>query len=117
MTDATHVPTYAPSRNWSLAKIGGSLGIAGSVIGILIFIVGCFGFSAAFYLSLIPLILGIPGLVLTIIGGFQKNPGVEDTGIVASYLINIAVISGALLLMAVWRNWTFFAGTPGGGAH
>ena|SRR5687767_2518657 len=117
MSDATHAPAYAPTRNWSPAKIGGSLGIAGSVIGLLIFLAGCFGFSAAFYLSPIPLILGIPGLVLTIIGGFQKNPGVEDIGIVASYLINIAVISGALLLIAVWRNWTFFAGTAGGGAH
>ncbi len=94
----------------SLAKIGGALGVAGAIIGMLIFVVGCFGFSAAFYLSPIPLVLGIPGLALTIIGGFQKNPGIEDTGIIAGYLTNIAVISGALLLMAVWLGWTFFAG-------
>ena len=97
-------------RRASLAKIGASLGIAGSIIGIAIFVLGCFGFSAAFALSLIPLILGIPGLLITIIGGFQKHTGVEDTHVVASYLINIAVISGALLEMAVWLNWTFFAG-------
>ena len=104
-------PTAFPTRpGMSLAKIGGALGIAGSVIGILIFLAGCFGFSAAFYLSLIPLILGVPGLVLTIIGGFQKNPGIEDTGIIASYLINIAVIAGSLLLVAAWLHWSFFAG-------
>ena len=98
------------SRRVPLAKIGGSLGIAGSIICIAVFVLGCFGFSAAFSLSLIPLILGIPGLLITIVGGFQKHTGVEDTHVVASYLINIAVISGALLEMAVWLNWTFFAG-------
>jgi hypothetical protein len=111
MSEATHSAGYSgTSRGFSLAKIGGALGIAGAIIGIAIFVLGCFGFSAAFSLSLIPLILGVPGLVLTIIGGFQKNPGLEDPGVVASYLINIAVISGALLLMSVWLNWSFFAG-------
>ena len=114
MSEATQTHGYGGTgllgHRVSFAKIGGALGIAGSIIGIAIFVMGCFGFSAAFYLSPIPLILGIPGLVLTIMGGFQKNPGIEDTGVLAGYLINIAVISGALLLMAVWRNWTFFAG-------
>ena len=36
----------------SLVKVGGALAIAGTVIGTLIFVAGCFGFSAAFMLSL-----------------------------------------------------------------
>ena len=99
-----------PGRKTPLAKIGGALSIAGSIIGILIFVGGCFGFAASFYLSPIPLALGTIGLILTIIGGFQKHPGLEDTHVVAGYLINIAVICGALLEMAVWLNWTFFFG-------
>ena len=86
------------------------MGIAGTIIGMAIFIGGCFGFSASFALSPIPLILGIPGLLLTIIGGFQKSTGIEDSHLVAGYFLNIAVISGALLEMAVWRGWIFFAG-------
>jgi hypothetical protein len=92
----------------SLAKIGGALGIAGACIGIGIFIVACAGFGAAFYLSLIPLILGIPGLILSIIGGFQKPTGVEDTHVVAALILNMAVIFGALLEMAVWLRWPLF---------
>lgn len=94
----------------SYGKIGGALGIAGTIIGIAIFVAGCFGFGASFMLSPIPLALGVIGLVLTIIGGFQRHAGVEDTHIVASYLINIAVIAGGLLEMAVWLGWTLFAG-------
>jgi hypothetical protein len=114
MSEASHSVSHltpGPHRTGtSVAKVGAALGIAGSIIGIGLFLLACFGFSAAFRLSPIPMLLGSGGLVLTIIGGFQRNPGLEDPQIVASYLINIAVISGALLEMAVWQGWTFFAG-------
>jgi len=118
MSEATQTVghgTGSIGRGMSFAKIGGSLGIAGTIIGIAIFVMGCFGFTAAFYLSPIPLILGVPGLVLSIIGGFQKKPGIEDTGVLAGYLVNIAVICGSLLLMAAWLHWSFFAGTSAAG--
>ena len=108
MSDAT--ASFTAGRRVSLARIGAALGVAGTIIGMAIFVVGCFGFSAVFALSLIPLVLGIPGLILTIVGGFRKDHGLDDPQIVASYLINIAVIAGALLEMAIWMNWTFFAG-------
>ncbi len=106
----SELPLRATGRGTSLAKIGGALGIAGSIIGMIIFLGGCFGFNASFVLSPIPLVLGCLGLVLTVMGGFQKNPGIEDPHLVASYLINIAVISGALLEMAAWLGWSFFVG-------
>ncbi|HEX8521815.1 MAG TPA: hypothetical protein VF669_06125 [Tepidisphaeraceae bacterium] len=102
-------PLRLPSST-SYAKIGGALGIAGSIIGIAIFVGGCFGFGASFLMSPIPLALGSIGLILTIVGGFQRNPGIEDAHVVAGYCINIAVISGALLEMSIWLNWSFFAG-------
>jgi hypothetical protein len=45
----------------SLVKVGGALAIAGTIIGAMIFVAGCFGFSAAFMLSLIPTIFGAVG--------------------------------------------------------
>jgi hypothetical protein len=99
----------------SLVKVGGALAIAGTVIGTAIFVMGCFGFGAAFALSPIPVILGAVGLSLTLVGGFFQDPvGVEDTHAVAALLLNIAVIAGGFLEIAIWRGWSIFA--VGGGA-
>jgi hypothetical protein len=94
----------------SLAKVGGALAVAGTMIGFAIFIGACAGYGAAFALSPIPLILGSVGLVLTLIGGFfSEDIGMDDPQVVACYVVNIAVIAGALLEMAFWKNWMIFA--------
>src|SRR5690348_4018932 len=78
------------ARKTYLVQIGGALGIAGSIIGLGIFLMACAGFDAAFSLSLIPLALGVPGLILTIIGGFaQETPGLEDTAAIAAIFVNV----------------------------
>lgn len=94
----------------SLVKIGGSLAIAGTIIGTFIFLLGCFGFGAAFYLSLIPTILGALGLVLTLIGGFFQDPiGVEDPGVLAALVLSLAVLCGGMLEICIWLNKPIFA--------
>jgi hypothetical protein len=99
----------------SLVKVGGALAIAGTCIGTAIFVAGCFGFGAAFTLSLIPTILGAVGLALTFVGGFLQKPiGVEDTHALAAYALNLAVIVGGLMEVAIWRGWPLFAGGSGG---
>lgn len=103
-----------PGSSTSLVKIGGVLAIAGTIIGTAIFVLACFGFGAAFALSPIPLLLGTVGLALTLCGGiFQKPIGVEDTHVLAALLLNIAVIAGALLEIAMWFNKPIFS--VGGG--
>jgi hypothetical protein len=93
----------------SLVKIGGALGVAATLIGFVIFLAGCFGYSAVFGLSVIPLLLAGVGLALVIAGGFfQKDVGVDDMAVVASYCITLAGIAGAGLLVAVWRGWPMF---------
>ena len=94
-----------------LVKVGGGLAIAGTIIGTFIFVFGCFGFGAAFALALIPTILGAAGLVLTIVGGLTQPhaAGVEDTHILASILLSIAVLCGGLIEVAIWRNIPIFA--------
>ena len=98
-----------PSRgSGSLTRIGGGLGIAASVIGLIVFIAACAGFNASLKLSVVPLILSIPGIVLAVIGGTtQKNP--EDTHVMAAVFPNILGIVGGLVMMAAWLNWTVFA--------
>ena len=99
----------------SLVKVGGALAIAGTIIGTLIFVAACFGFGAAFTLSLIPVIFGAVGLVLAIAGGaFQHPVGAEDTHVLAAILLSLAVLVGGLIEVAIWRGVPIFAGAGGG---
>jgi hypothetical protein len=109
----THFTDTRSGTSTNLPRIGGALGMAGSFIGTGIFLLGCFGFGAAFALSPIPLILGAVGLVLTLCGMFFKHIAGEDTHVVASLLVNIAVIVGAIMEICLWRNIPFFAGQGG----
>lgn len=109
MSEAT---TYgsAVRGGTSITKIGGALGVAASLIGFLIFMVGCAGFDAVFPFAILPLALSVIGLLLTIAGGLMgKTEGMEDPHVVASYFLNIASILGALLLISVWKGWRYFA--------
>ena len=107
---ATPLSYTTPGRSSSsLARIGGALGVAGTMIGFAIFVFGCAGFEASFALSPIPLILGAVGFVLTLVGGlFSEDVGLDDPQVVACYAINIAVVVGALLEIAIWRGWPIF---------
>jgi hypothetical protein len=96
-------------RGSSLTKIGGALGVAGTMIGFAIFLFACAGFGAAFSLSLIPLILGVVGFVLTLVGGFTADDiGLEDPQVVACYAVNVIVIAGGFLELGMWRGWSMF---------
>lgn len=103
------IPTYGTSGS-TLPRIGGALAMAGTFIGTGIFVLGCFGFGAAFYLSPLPLILGVVGLLLCLTGLFTKNIAVEDPHVVAGLLISIAVIAGALLEIMILLGKPIFAG-------
>jgi hypothetical protein len=88
-----------------MIQVGGGMGIAGGILGLLIFFAACFGFEAAFMFSPIVILLGTVGILLTIVGGVRKHPGVEDTSVLAALMINFVVIVGALLLMAAWLRY------------
>jgi ABC-type antimicrobial peptide transport system permease subunit len=104
-TPGTHMGTNHGSG--SLTRLGGGLGIAASIIGMMIFLGACAGFDASLKLSVLPLLMSVPGLVLSVIGGTrQANP--EDTHVMAAVFPNILGIVGALVMMAVWLKWTVF---------
>lgn len=114
MADTLSYTSPRASRDTSLVKIGGGLAVAGAIIGVFIFLLGCFGFGAAFALALIPTALGAVGLVLVLVGGVaQKSAGVEDTAVLASLFISVAVIVGGLLEVAIWLNKPIFASSGG----
>ena len=92
-------------RGTPLPRIGGVLAMAGTFIGTFIFLLGCFGFSAAFALSPLPIILGAVGLVLCLSGMFFKRIDAEDPHVVAALLLNCAVIAGGL--MELWALLNF----------
>lgn len=96
---------YLQQGQGALIQTGGGMGIAGGILGLLIFFAACFGFEAAFMFSPIPLLLGSAGLILSIIGGVRKHPGVEDTSVLAALMVNFVVIVGGLLLMAAWLRF------------
>jgi hypothetical protein len=103
-----------PSRGTSLVKVGGALGVAGAMIGMAIFVGGCFGFGAAFSLSLIPTILGTLALVLVLLGGWvQRSAGVSDPQALAAVCIGAAVLVGGLLEVCVWLGQPIFASASG----
>ena len=102
-------PALAPRRG-SLVQLGGALGIGGAFIGLAILLCTCAGLNAALYLSILPLILGASGLVLTVVGAIvQKgHAGVEDTHVLAGVFLGLLGIVGGLMEMAAWLKWQVF---------
>ena len=101
------------TRNASFIRAGGGLGIAGCCIGLAIFFLACAGFDAVLPLSIIPMAMGLPGMVLTLIGGTRKAT-IEDTATLAALFVNSISIAGGLLEFAAWRQWTIFPGSGSG---
>jgi hypothetical protein len=97
----------------SLLRTGGALGLAGTTIGMLIFVVGCFGFGAVYRgFPIIPLLFSIAGLVLTFIGAIRPSPIDEDTHVLAALFANAIALIAALLEIGVWQGWNFFYTAP-----
>ena len=84
------------------------IGIAGTLVGLAIFMAGCFGFMRAFDLAILPLAASAVGLVLTVVGGVLRKGGVERTGVVASLFVNVFALVGGLLLLAMLNGSTIF---------
>ena len=92
-----------------LLRLGGALGIAASCIGLLVFVAACAGLNKTVVLSIIPVGLSLPGLVLTIVGAIKDKPLItEDTHVLQALFANIAGLIGGLLEMTVWLNWRIF---------
>ena len=103
-TMPTEIPVSSP-----LVRLGGGLGIAACVVGLLIFFAACHGWAGALTLSIVPVLLSLPGLVLTIFGAVAQRDRVsEDTHVLAALFTTTMGLIGGLLEMAAWRGWPLF---------
>jgi len=95
-----------------MVQLGGGLGVAACFIGLAIFLSACAGFNAVFILSIIPLILGSIGMLLSILGPIvQKSIHVDDSVVFAAIFTGLLGIIGSLLLMSAWLHWHVLPGT------
>ena len=102
-------PVPPPAPKMTLLRFGGYLGAAATFLVFLLFTIGCFGFKAAFHgAPVIALGLGAIGLLLTLVGGLVKRAGDEDTHVLFGLFASVMGILGALLEIAVWKNWDVF---------
>jgi len=91
-----------------MVRVGGSLGIAGCIIGIGIFMAACAGMGAAMALSPLCVGMGGIGLVLSVMGGLCKHSKNEVTHELASLAVCLFSILGGLVIMAAWLSWPVF---------
>src|SRR5690349_22628533 len=79
---AADIPLVSPVESPSSppVRFGGAVGIAGSMIGLVVMLVGCAGYSKVLAFSVVPAGLGVLGLVIALVGAVtqQKRLG-EDT--------------------------------------
>lgn len=98
--------TTHSSRKSSLVKIAGALGIASTLIALATFLMGLFGFYAAFMLSPLALILGTLAIILTIVGVVMKMPdGDEETQPIAALFVGMMGVVGGLIQLQLWMHW------------
>ena len=93
-----------------MVRLGGALGVAACAVGLAALLAACAGVNMALALSIIPVALAAPGLVISMLGAVvQKRQIGEDTHVLHALFANVSGLLGGLLMMAAWRNWHIFA--------
>ena len=85
--------------------VGGGMGIAGAFLGLILFLVACFGLEGSFLFSPLPFILGAVGLVVCIVGAITGKGNIEDAQIRGVMFVCLFGIVGGLLEMSVRYGW------------
>lgn len=116
-TEHPHTATFADTPvlsnlktpNSPFVRLGGLLGIAGTVIGFVVLVLGCAGIEKALLASRAVVGLGAVGLFLSLVGGlFQRRRLVEDTHFLHAAFACILAIVGGLLEMVPVMHWHLF---------
>ena len=107
--DYANAAALTPAGGSGMLRLGGALGIAACAVGLVIMIGACAGLNKALVMSIIPVALSAPGLVISVVGAvFQKRLVTEDTHVLHALFANVAGLIGGLLEMAAWRGWPIF---------
>ena len=85
---------------------GGLLGLAACAVGLLVLLLACAGVNAALKVSWLPLLLGLGGFVLALIGANAEKSRIrEDTHVLAALYAACLGIIGGLVEMTAWLGW------------
>jgi hypothetical protein len=99
-------PAVTTRDRFSLLRAGGALGVAAVTVCLLLFVLACFGFNAAFRVfPWVPLIASVAGILLTFAGGFWRAPQDEDTHVLFGLFTNAMALFSALLELGVGNKW------------
>jgi hypothetical protein len=102
----SHTPHTLPGHGPSTTiLVGGGMGIAGAFLGLLLFLVACFGLEGSFLFAPLPFILGAVGLVVCIVGAITGKGNIEDAQILGVMFVCLFGIVGGLLEMSVRYGW------------
>src|SRR3954452_16848668 len=94
--DYTSSATLRPVSSGML-RLGGALGIAACAVGLAIMIAACAGLNVVLVLSLVPVALSLPGLIISIVGSVtQKRLITEDTHVMHALFANTMGLLGGL---------------------
>jgi hypothetical protein len=125
MTDAPRDPSSPPSAQPTAAdiplvspvespssppvRIGGAIGIAGAMVGLVVLLVGCAGYAKVLAFSVVPTVLGVFGLVIVLVGAVTQHKRLgEETHVLQAVFANLMSLVGGVLLMALWLKWPIF---------
>lgn len=98
--------THSSNGQPTMLRLGGGLGIAACIIGLLIMVAACAGMSKAMAMSFIPLGLGGLGFVLAVVGAnVEKHRIEEDTHVLLALFATCMGIIGGLVLMWAQHGW------------
>jgi hypothetical protein len=95
-----------PVPSSPLVRLGGLLGIAGTLAGLIILVVGCAGYSKAMAVGPIVAGVGALGLVVVLIGAFTQRRRIgEDTHVLQALFACLLSLIGGVLETAVHMKW------------
>jgi len=95
-----------PVPSSPLVRLGGLFGIAGTLVGLIVLVVGCAGYSKAMAIGPIVAGFGAVGLLIVLIGAFTQRRRIgEDTHVLQALFACLLSIIGGVLEMAVYMKW------------
>ena len=111
-----------PTPSSPLVRLGGLLGIVGSIIGLVALVAACAGvdrvlpgswfperYNHVMALGAVSVVLGALGLIVALFGAFtQRSRIAEDTHVMQAAFAGLISILGGLLEMAAWLRWNLF---------
>ena len=95
-----------PTPSSPLVRAGGLLGIVGTMLGLVVLVIGCAGYAKAMAAGVVVAGFGVLGLLVVLIGALTQRRRIgEDTHVLQALFACVLSILGGVLEMAVHLKW------------